>query len=79
MQQRDIMFSLAGFENVRRIHDEGVDSQAICKQDWTEPSDAELPPNALPPITDIQVQFFIENCKLTQLGTSPPPPQGRPT
>jgi hypothetical protein len=66
VQQRDIMFMLAGFENVRHINDEEVDSRPVCHADWLE-----TPPTAmLPVIPDIEIEFFIENCKLTKLGMS---------
>lgn len=64
------MFSLAGFENVRLINDAEVDVRPLTVTDWLEESDVDLPqpPTTIPTITDIQMQFFIENCKLTQLG-----------
>jgi len=64
------MFSLAGFENVRLINDVEADLEPLCKEDWAEirDTDSDQQVEALPAITNTQMQFFMENCKLTQLG-----------
>lgn len=62
------MFSLAGFENVRLINDDEVNSRLVCKDDWAETRTDEPLYETLPEVTNIQIQFFIENCKLVQLG-----------
>ncbi|KAH6972390.1 fungal-specific transcription factor domain-containing protein [Ilyonectria sp. MPI-CAGE-AT-0026] len=66
--QRDVMFSLAGFENVRLLNDEEADALPLCADDWTEATENEAVQEILHPISAIQVKFVIENCKLTQLG-----------
>ena len=62
------MFSLAGFQNVRVIHDEDADILPVRKEDWFEPSLDEPSPAQWPSVNDVQIQFFLENCKLTRLG-----------
>ncbi|CAH0050937.1 unnamed protein product [Clonostachys solani] len=68
LYQRDIMFMLAGFENTRHINDEEVDSRPVCPEDWLETAPTAVSPPLLPAIPEVQIQFFIENCKLAKLG-----------
>ncbi|KAH7125996.1 fungal-specific transcription factor domain-containing protein [Dactylonectria macrodidyma] len=66
--QRDVMFSLAGFENVRHINDDETNTRFLCEDDWVELEVHDAVRTALPVTSKIQVQFMIENCKLAKLG-----------
>jgi hypothetical protein len=62
------MFSLAGFVNMRFLNDEGIDSPPVRKDDLIESNQPEPFQSSLPAVTEVQVHFFLENCRLAQLG-----------
>ncbi|RSL99816.1 hypothetical protein CEP52_009510 [Fusarium oligoseptatum] len=66
--QRDVMFSLAGFENARKINDDEVDAVPLHEDDWIEAQGDEAVRLTLPVITKVQVHFMIENSQLAKIG-----------
>lgn len=48
-----MMFSLAGFENVRLLNDEEADALPLCADDWTEATENEAVQDILHPILAI--------------------------
>lgn len=66
------MFSLSGFENLRRISDEETNTAPLRETDWVDEVLKDEWLDVLPPITRIEKLFFIENCKLAQLGCPRP-------
>ncbi|EXJ91718.1 hypothetical protein A1O3_00268 [Capronia epimyces CBS 606.96] len=67
-QQRDVLLSISGLENVRGIHDDEMDTTTLREDDWDH---EHLPPGSekvLPPATRLHKIYFIENCKLAVIG-----------
>ncbi|KAL2785969.1 fungal-specific transcription factor domain-containing protein [Aspergillus keveii] len=67
---RDVWFSVVGFENARRIHDDGTEMVLLKPEDWAE--ELLIPPHykdIIPDITPLQQHFFTEICRLNLLGS----------
>ena len=65
-QARDVLFSLSGFSNTRCIVDDEVDALLPTEEDWVD--DEPRTSLALPPVTRIHKQFFVQNTALAVLG-----------
>jgi hypothetical protein len=64
-----VWFSVVGFENARRIHDDGTEMVLLKPEDWAE--ELLIPPHykdIIPDITPLQQHFFTEICRLNLLG-----------
>lgn len=67
IQQRDVLFRLSGFENLRCIRDMEVDVAPISKDDWAVEHLTERAETVLGLTTELHKDFFTENIKLAQL------------
>ncbi|KIV92256.1 hypothetical protein PV10_06713 [Exophiala mesophila] len=73
LYNRDVILAVTGLNNVRKLHDDDCDVSPLTVDDlgedtWDNEGDMGGS-EALPPISELQKQYIIENCKLSILGS----------
>lgn len=68
VQQRDVFLVMAGLESTRRLIDEESDTSPVGMEDYEEEPLEDDSHNANCHVSHLQKQYFMESCKLAQLG-----------
>jgi hypothetical protein len=68
VQQRDVFLVIAGLECTRRLIDEESDTSPVEVEDYEEEPVEDDGDNANCHVLRVQKQYFMESCKLAQLG-----------